>query len=64
MDPTIADELERLKAAECEAGTRYGKAMSRGDKKAARIAADNWIKASDALTEYVAAHPELHRDSR
>jgi hypothetical protein len=32
--------------------------------EAARIAADDWIKASGAFTEYVAAHPDLYRDSR
>jgi hypothetical protein len=62
MNTTTADEVDRLKAAEVEAERRHAEAMQRGDLSAARIAADDWIKASDALTEYVAAHPVLYRD--
>jgi hypothetical protein len=42
---------------------RHGEVLNRGDLAAARIAADDWIKACDALTEYVAAHPDLYRDT-
>jgi hypothetical protein len=60
---TTAEEVERLKAAELEAEQCHGEAMNRGDLAAARIAADDWIKASDALTAYVANHPYLYRES-
>jgi hypothetical protein len=60
---STAEEVERLKAAELEAEKRHGEAMHRGDLAAARIAADDWIKACDVLTEYVAAHPDLYRDT-
>jgi len=60
---STAEEVERLKAAELEAEKRHGEAMNRGDLPAARIAAVDWIKACDALTEYVAANPDLYRDS-
>jgi hypothetical protein len=60
---STAEEVEYLKAAELEAEKRHGEAVSRGDLAAARIATDEWIKACDALTEYVAAHPDLYRDS-
>jgi hypothetical protein len=60
---STAEEVARLKAAELEAEKRHEAAMHRGDFAAARIAADDWIEACDALTEYVAAHPDLYRDS-
>jgi len=62
MNSTTAAEVDRLRAAELEAEKYHREAMNRGDLQAARIAADEWIKASDALTEYVAAHPDLYRD--
>ena len=60
---TTADEVERLKTAELEAELRHAEAIKRGDLAAARSAADAWIRAANALTEYVAAHPDLYRDS-
>jgi hypothetical protein len=60
---SIAEEVERLKVAELEAEKRHEEALHRGDLVAARTAADEWRKACDALTEYVAAHPDLYRDS-
>jgi hypothetical protein len=38
--------------------------MSHGDMTGARAAAGDWIKASDALTEYVAAHSDPYREGR
>ena len=63
LETTTADEVERLKAAELEAELRHGEAIKRGDLAAARSAAADWIRTADALTEYVAAHPDLYRDS-
>jgi hypothetical protein len=60
---TVDDEVERLEAVTLEADIRHEEAMSRGAVFSARNAEDDWIKASDALTEYLAAHPELYRDS-
>ena len=60
---STAEEVEHLKVAELEAEKRHEEAMHRGDLAAARIAAAEWIKACDALTEYVAANPDLYRDS-
>jgi hypothetical protein len=56
LNTTTADEVERLRAAEAEAEQRRGEAIKRGDLFAARNAARDWLKASDALSEYVAAH--------
>jgi hypothetical protein len=55
------EEVERLRSAELAAQQRYDEAMKRSDMSAARIAADDWLKASDALTEYVAKHPDPYR---
>jgi hypothetical protein len=60
---TTADEVERLMAAELDAERDYHEAMKRGDTSEARRAAETWINAADALTEYVATHPDLYRDS-
>ena len=57
----IAVEVERLTAADLEAAQRYDEAMKSGDMSAARIAANEWMKAADALTDYVAKHPHLYR---
>jgi hypothetical protein len=60
---STAEEVEYLKAAELEAEKRHEEAMNCGDLAAVRIAAADWIRACNALTEYVAAHPDLYRDS-
>ena len=60
---STAEEVEYLKVAELEAERRHEEAMHRGDLVAARTAAADWIKACDALTEYVAAHPDPYRES-
>jgi hypothetical protein len=60
---TSAEEVERLKTAELEAEQRHAQALNRGDLSAARIAAADWVKACNALTEYVSNHPHLYRDS-
>jgi len=57
----IAVEVERLAAADLAAAQRYDEAMKSGDMSAARIAADEWMKAADALADYVAKHPDLYR---
>jgi len=64
VNKTTAEEVERLKNAEFEAERRHGEAMTNGDLTGARAAANDWIKASDALTEYVAAHSDPYRDGR
>jgi hypothetical protein len=56
MNTTTAAEVERLRAAEAEADDRRGVAIKHGDLFAARNAAHDWLKASDALSEYVTAH--------
>jgi hypothetical protein len=60
---TTADEVERLRVAELDAERRHQEAMKRGDLSTARSAADDWTKASDALTQYVATHPDLYGDA-
>ena len=57
---TIVDEIGRLTAADLVAAQRYDEALKSGDMSAARIAADEWMKAADALTDYVAKHPHLY----
>jgi hypothetical protein len=61
VNTTAAEEVERLKNAEFEAERRHGEAMTHGDLTGARVAADDWIRAADALTEYVAAHCDPYR---
>jgi hypothetical protein len=51
-----ADELEGLKAAEFHAEQRYLDAIMNSDLSTARDAAENWIYAAEALTEYIATH--------
>jgi hypothetical protein len=60
---TSDEEVERLESVELEAARRHGEAMERGDLSAARNAKLDWLRASDALTDYVATHPDLYRDS-
>jgi hypothetical protein len=57
MNMTTADEVEHLRAAEFQAEQRYLDAMMSSDLSAARDAAESWMNAADALTEYVANHP-------
>lgn len=61
MNTTSANEMERLKAAELAAERRYFQAMERADMPAARVAADLWLKASDAYTDYLVKQRGLHR---
>ena len=65
MNATTTNEVQRLKAVELEAEQRQETATERGDLSAARNAELDWIRASDALTEYVtlAAHADLYRES-
>jgi len=58
MIATSVNEVQRLKAVELEAEQRQEKAMERGDLSAARNAELDWIRSSDALSEYIAAHTE------
>jgi hypothetical protein len=51
---TLRDEGERLKAAELAAEQRYYGAVENSDLSAMRVAADDWIRAGDALSEYLA----------
>jgi len=51
-------------AADLAAETLYQEAMKSGDLSAARVAADEWMRAADALADYVAEHPHLFRASR
>jgi hypothetical protein len=60
---TIADEAGRLTAADLAAEQRYHVAMKSGDMMAAREAADEWMRAADALNDYVAEHPQPYRGS-
>ena len=57
----VVDEIGRLTAADLAAAQHYDEALKSGDMSAARIAADEWMKAADALTDYVAKHPHLYR---
>jgi hypothetical protein len=50
----IADGAELLRAAELEARRQYYEAVEKSDLSATRAAADEWIRAGDALNEYVA----------
>jgi hypothetical protein len=63
MNTTTAYEIERLKVVELEAERRRGGAIKRGDLSAARNAELDWIRASDTLSEYVAAHQARCGDS-
>jgi hypothetical protein len=63
MNTTIADEVKRLRSAELAAEKRYFEATKRSELSAMRIAAENWLRAADALTDYVAKHPDLYRES-
>jgi hypothetical protein len=56
MNTESFDEVGRLRAAEAEAEQRRGEAVLRDDLVAARNATHDWLKPSDALSEYVAAH--------
>jgi hypothetical protein len=51
---TSPDAVERLRAAELEARRRYYEAVEQSDLSATRAAADGWIRAGDALNEYLA----------
>lgn len=59
----VVNEVARLTAADLAAAQRYDEAMKNGDISAARIAVDEWMKAADALTDYLAKHPDLYRAS-
>jgi hypothetical protein len=59
VNTTTADEFERLRAAELEAERRYYEAMEYSRVSAARKAADDWLRATNALAYYVAKHPNL-----
>ncbi|MEJ0009041.1 MAG: hypothetical protein WDM77_22420 [Steroidobacteraceae bacterium] len=58
---TLTDELRRLTAADLAAEELYQEAMRSGDMSAARVAADELIRAADALADYIARHSQLHR---
>jgi hypothetical protein len=62
MRATTAEEVERLRNAELEAERRHAEAMTLGDLTGVRVAADDWLKASDALTGYIAAHSDPYRN--
>jgi hypothetical protein len=51
---TIAPEFQRLRAADLAAEQRYYEAVEKSDLPAIRRAADDWIKAGDAVTEFSA----------
>ena len=59
---TIDHQVERLEADVLDADKRHEEARIRGATVTARSAEDDWIKASDALTKYLATHPEYYRD--
>jgi hypothetical protein len=58
-NPAIADEIERLRAAELEAEQQYYEAVEKSELAAKKHAASVWIRAGDALNEYLAKqfHP-------
>jgi len=60
---TTADEVGRLRAAELEAERHYGEVVKDSDLSAVRNAAAEWRQAAEALTQYVAEHPQTQRDS-
>ncbi len=60
---TIADEGERLSAAVLEAQRRYYEAVEEPNLSATRDAAGDWIRAGDALAEFVAMHPHRYSGS-
>jgi hypothetical protein len=60
---TVADEVERLRAAVLEAQRRYYEAVEEPNLSATRDAAGDWIKAGDALAEFVAMHPRRYSGS-
>jgi hypothetical protein len=54
LPDAIAAENQRLRAADLAAEQRYYEAVEKSDISAMRRAADAWIKAGDAVTEYSA----------
>ena len=58
---TSAGEAERLRAAELEAQQRYYEVVEETDVSAMRAAADAWIRAGDALSEFLARPSTSHR---
>jgi hypothetical protein len=58
----IADEVERLRAAELDAKQRYYETVEESDLSATRRAAADWIRAGDALAEQVAMHRRAYSE--
>ena len=56
------DEFERLRAAELEAEQRYYEAVEKSELAAKREAASVWLRAGDALNDYLAKQFHLAPD--
>ena len=54
LDETTVGEAERLRAAELKAQQRYYKVVEETDVSEMRVAADAWIRAGDALSDFLA----------
>jgi hypothetical protein len=57
MSDTIAEEVARLTAVERDTRLRYIEALKHDDSPKTRLAAGEWRKAADTLTEFVLKHP-------
>jgi hypothetical protein len=60
---TIADEIERLRAAELEAQHQYYEVVEKSELTAKRYAASVWIRAGDALNDCLAKQFDPSSDS-
>jgi hypothetical protein len=60
--PTTAEIVGSLRDSEREAERRYDEAVKGSDLCAAQRAAAEWKQAADALTQFVAKHPDPYRD--
>jgi hypothetical protein len=62
MSAINAEEFARLTAAEGDTQLRYIEALKHDDPSKTRLAAGEWRKAADALTEFVLKHPRPYKD--
>jgi hypothetical protein len=62
MSATNAEECARLTAEERDTQLRYIEALKHDDPSKTRLAAEEWRKAADALTEFLLKHPRPYQD--
>jgi hypothetical protein len=62
MSDTKAEECARLTAAESDTQLRYIEALKQDGPSKTRLAAEEWRKAADALTEFLLKHPRPYKD--